>query len=145
MKRLAYTIVVICLAFVSALAVATPANAGTKRAAKVFTKTWSGHTRTLRVGRHHVAHETIYDGCCDHVIDVKLRLSHFRGNRTSGSARAMVLSVHVFDAAAFSKNNPPPREGQHHRMLLRNGVLSEPFTRTNYCDMRAGRTGACGA
>jgi hypothetical protein len=146
MKRLLYTVVALVagLAFLPTPAVATTARAGTRPAA-VFTKTWYGHTRYLRIGPKHRAHEEIYDGCCDHVINVTLRLRHFRGTRAHGSARAIVVAVRVFDRSAFSKKNPPPHKGQRGLLRLRHGVLSEPFTQTIYCDERADKTGACGA
>lgn len=147
MKRSTYAVVALIagLAFVPSLAVATPARAAARPAAKVFTRTWIGHTRYLAVGRNRLAHEWIDDGCCHHILDLTLRLSHFRGNRARGSARAIVVSVHVSDRSVFNKRNPAPHRGQRGHLQLRHGVLSEPFTLTNYCDTRAGMTGVCGA
>jgi hypothetical protein len=112
---------------------------------KTFAGTWIGHTRTLTITRHGHARERIYGGCCDHIIDLRFRLSHPRGTPDRAAARARVTYVRVFDASAFGKGQRVPRVGQRGTLRLKNGVITEPFIGTNYCDRKAGRRGICGA
>ena len=68
------------------------------------------------------------------------------GDRSTGaSATARVVAVDIHDGGAFTSSDPPPRVGQTKRLRLRDGVITEPFIGTNYCDRRAGRKGTCGA
>ena len=119
--------------------------AAKKATLRTFAGTWYGHTRSLKITRKGRAKESVGDGCCNPVIDLKLRLSKPRGTRRRASVRARVTWVKVRDKSYFSKKHPPPHVGQRRRMRLRNGVITEPFIHTNYCDRRAGRKGICGA
>jgi hypothetical protein len=107
---------------------------------KTFAGTWHGHTRGLVISSSGLVRETIYDGCCDHVVDVNAQLSKPHGP----SARATVTYVHVFDRSAFAGRRPP-RVGDRGTFTIRAGVLTEPITGTVYCDDRAENVGRCGA
>src|SRR5215213_2885491 len=121
---------------------AAAAHRATKR---TFAGFWVGHTRFLKITRRGRAKERIDDGCCNPVIDLKLRLSHPRGTSRRASIRARVTEVHVRDHSYFSRKNPPPHVGQRGRLRLRHGVIRERITGTIYCGPRASRKGRCGA
>jgi hypothetical protein len=121
------------------------ATAASRAMLRTFAGTWIGHTRSLKITSKGVATEAVGSGCCDPVIDLELRLSHPRGTTNNASARARVVAVDIHDAGAFTSSDPAPRVGQTKRLRLRNGVITEPFIGTNYCDPRAGRKGTCGA
>jgi hypothetical protein len=116
-----------------------------KATLRTFAGTWIGHTRSLKITRKGRAKESIDDGCCHRVIDLKLRLSRPRGTRHHASVRARVTSVKVHDKSYYSKKHPPPHVGQKRRLRRRYGVIFEPLTHTNYCNRHAGNKGRCGA
>jgi hypothetical protein len=123
-----------------------PATSAAQKATRAtFAGTWYGHTRGLTISRKGRAKESIDDGCCTHVIDLRFRLSHIRGTSSHASARARVTAVHVRDHRYFSKSNPPPHIGERRRLRLAHGVIKEPFTKTNYCTLKADLKGYCGA
>ena len=110
-----------------------------------FVGTWYGHTRGLIIARNGVAKESIGDGCCDPIIDLKLRLSHPRGTSLNATVTARVTAVQVHNVSAFTHTNPAPHVGEVRRFRLSDGVITEPVTNTNYCDMAADLRGTCGA
>ena len=110
-----------------------------------FSGKWEGHTRLLKISRRGRVRESIGDGCCDPVIDLRLRASDPRSGRYGPTLRVRVTVVHVHDPDAFSPSWPAPRVGQVGRLRLRHGVIREPLTKTTYCDRRAGSKGICGA
>jgi hypothetical protein len=114
-----------------------------KATLRTFAGTWFGHTRSLTITRRGRAKESIGNGCCDPVMDLKLRLSRPRGSSRHASVRARVTSVDVHDRSAMSRR--PPRVGETRRLRLRHGVIKEPLTHTNYCNMKADLRGSCGA
>jgi hypothetical protein len=123
-----------------------PATAAARKATRTtFAGTWYGHTRSLTISRKGRAKESIDDGCCTHVIDLRFGLSHIRGTPSHASARARVTAVHVHDHRYFSKSNPPPHVGERRRLRLGHGVIKEPLTHTNYCTLKADLKGYCGA
>lgn len=122
--------------------VATTASRATL---KTFAGTWYGHTRSLWIGRHGRAKESLGAGCCDPVIDLRFRLSHPRGTTRRARARVKVTAVHVHDPAAFSAKHPAPHVGEVRRLRLRGGVIHEPLTRTIYCSPEEQYAGTCGA
>ncbi|GAA3804425.1 hypothetical protein [Nocardioides panacisoli] len=107
-----------------------------------FVRTWYGHTRHLRIRSDHTAREVVYSGCCDHVLNVRYRLGHAHGTTRRGWLHARVTHVRVFDPGLIDN---PPHRGDRGRFRVRHGVLTDPFTGTNYCTIHAGQTGACGA
>lgn len=141
----------IAAASLSSVAEAAPADAGAGATAashatlRTFAGTWYGHTRSLKITSKGVATESVGSGCCNPVIDLAFRLSHPRGTSSNASATARVVAVDVHDDGAFTNSDPAPRVGQTKRLRLRDGVITEPFTGTNYCNRRSGRKGTCGA
>lgn len=120
-------------------------SAGKRATMRTFAGRWYGHTRGLTVTRRGRARETIFDGCCDHVIDLRFRLRHPHGTTTHAKARARVTSVRVYDKRAFTKQHPAPHVGQTGTVKLRHGVIHDPFTSTTYCTLEQQMKGTCGA
>jgi hypothetical protein len=124
---------------------ATVTASAHKATLRTFAGTWYGHTRSLKITRKGRAKESIGDGCCHPVIDLRLRLSKPRGTRRRASVRARVTWVKVRDKSYFSKKHPAPHVGQRRRMRLRNGVIKERLTGATYCNSKASDKGICGA
>jgi hypothetical protein len=149
MKRLLATVVLLA-AMAGWISVPRPGDgtalaAASRRATlATFAGRWFGHTRSLTITRRGHARESIYDGCCDHVIDLRFRLSRVRGTSNKASALARVTAVHVFDPSSFTPAKPAPKVGERRRLRLRNGVITEPFTHTVFCNEQA-PIGSCGA
>jgi hypothetical protein len=133
------------LAVLIAATVADAAAPAPKATLATFAGTWGGHTRSLTISRKGVAKESVGSGCCDPIIDLKLRLSHPRGTKGNASIKAKVTWVRVRDKSAYTKKHPAPHVGQTARLRLKHGVITEPLTETNYCDEAAGKRGTCGA
>ena len=148
MKRSASLLVALLLGLAAWGSAPAPSHAATShgapaaRAYSDFVRTWYGHTRHLRIRSDHTAREVVYSGCCDHVINVRYRVSHPHGTTRRGSLRARVTHVRVFDPGLVTN---PPHRGDRGRFQVHHGVLTDPFTGTNYCTIHAGQTGACGA
>src|SRR3954453_11948587 len=136
---------VVALVVLAAVVAAPVASASRHATIGTFVRVWIGHTRSLKITHRAVAKETIYDGCCTHVIDVKMRLSDVRGRPGHASARVTATAVHVFAKGYYSKKHPAPHVGEVRRIKLRHGVLTERLTNATYCNDRAGRKGLCGA
>jgi hypothetical protein len=134
----------------ASIAHAAPRQVEAKAAPKkatlaTFAGDWAGHTRGLTITRGGHARESIGSGCCDPVVDLALTLSHPRGNSHIASVAVRVTSVQVHDASAYSSSYPAPQVGQTGRLELRHGVITEPVTGTNYCNVRTQAKGTCGA
>ncbi|HTN23312.1 MAG TPA: hypothetical protein VL120_04960 [Solirubrobacteraceae bacterium] len=110
-----------------------------------FAGSWFGHTRSLKITRGGIASESIGLGCCDPVVDLRLKLSHPRGTNHVASVAVRVTKVVIRDPSNYSASNPAPRVGQTGRFKLRFGVITETLTGTNYCNQAAGLKGTCGA
>ncbi len=80
---------------------------------------------------HSQAEEVVDDGCCTRVIS-----AHFKLQRPSGTvtdaAVALRVTVRRWDALGHR-----PRVGQLGRLRLRDGILVDLLTGTNYCNDRA--------
>ena len=140
------TIVVLAAAALASPAPAAPTVAGARHATvRTFAGTWIGHTRSLRITRRGFARESIGDGCCNPVIDLKFRLSRVRGTTRDATARARVTAVHVRDHRSFSRKHPPPHVGETRRIRLRRGVIHERISGATYCNHAAARRDVCGA
>ena len=120
-------------------------QAAGKATLAAFTGTWIGHTRGLTVRRGGHATESIYSGCCDPALNLTFRLSRPQGTENDATASARVTGVWVRDRTAFTRAYPSPHVGEVRVIRLRNGVVSETLTGTNYCDSRAENEGKCGA
>ena len=107
-----------------------------------FAGYWYGHTRGLVITVGGLAQESISDGCCRPVIDLQFGLSHPRGTPRDATALATVTAVRVLDKGALLKAYPAPRVGEVRLLRLKNGVITEPLTGTNYC---APHRNVCGA
>lgn len=145
--KLLFVVSVLVAVLVTSASQASPTDqtTGARATLRTFAGTWYGHTRSLKITLKGVASESVGAGCCDPIIDLKFRLSHARGTSTKASATAHLSAVTIHDKTAFTTRNPAPRVGQTKRLRLRNGVITEPFIGTNYCDRRAGQKGTCGA
>jgi hypothetical protein len=125
-----------------ALKATVDARAAGAAGSDVFAFDWIGHTRDLKILRSGLAKETLYAGCCDHIVDVHFHVGDPHGSLSAGSLRARVTGVKVFDRSGASRL---PRRGQTTRFRIRNGVLTEPLTGIIYCDNAAELKGKCGA
>jgi hypothetical protein len=141
------TIVAAALATATAFAPASaaPAPTATHATLATFKGNWFGHTRELTIGQLGHAKAEIGDGCCDPVITFRFELSDVRGTTHNASARAKVTVVHVHDHSEFPPGSPPPHKGEVRRIHLKNGVITDPFTGTTFCDSKADQAGTCGA
>ena len=124
--------------------VLAPAHAARKTTLRTFAGRYDGHTRSLDISRAGVAKEAIDDGCCHRVLRLTFQLSHPYDSPRGPAARARVTTVVVLDPDDFSDDHPAPKPGQTGTLLLRHGVIHEPFTRTVYCSQK-GYIPACGA
>jgi hypothetical protein len=144
------TVVTVAIA-VASIAQAAPERLGARAAAThratlaTFAGTWFGHTRSLKITRGGVARESIGSGCCDPVVDLRLKLSHPRGTNHVASVVVRVTSVVIHDPSAFSSSFAAPHVGQTGRFKLRNGVIAESITATNYCNQATKEPLNCGA
>lgn len=107
-----------------------------------FAGHWSGHTRSLTISRRGRAAEAISSGCCDPVVNLDFRLSHPRGTAEDATALATVTAVWVRDRSAYSAKSPAPRVGERRLIRLRNGVITESLTGTDYCAPGVSKCGA---
>lgn len=110
-----------------------------------FTGHWYGHTRGLTIDSKGRALESISDGCCDRIIGLQMTLSRPRGVATDASVTARVTWVRIYDTSVFGPEYPPPHPRETTTLHLNNGIITEPLTRTTYCDLAAEGKGICGA
>jgi hypothetical protein len=122
-----------------------PALPSAKATLQTFAGEWYGHTRSLTITKGGVASESIGDGCCNPVIDLKLKLSRPRGVTTYAVARVTVIAVTVRDPAAYDAAHPAPHIGQIGQLHRRHGVVRDKITGATYCNQTAGAKGLCGA
>jgi hypothetical protein len=99
----------------------------------MFAGTWQGHTRGLVITRAGAARESIYSGCCTFGLAVRFQLSDPKGTARAASAIATVTAVRIGDKSAFTRANPAPRVGEKRTIRLKDGVITETLTGTNYC------------
>ena len=104
---------------------------------------WYGHTRTIRIARDGTAVESVGDGCCDPIMDLRLRLSHPRRVHGGLVATVVVTQVRLHDRHALPPGRKPPHVGQRGTLSLRAHVLVDSVTGDNYCG--AGAKPVCGA
>jgi hypothetical protein len=127
---------------VAALALA--GGGGGKATLATFAGTWQGHGHTLKVTRAGLGKEWIYSGCCDLALAMKFRLSRPQGTPRAAAATATVTAVRIGDRSWFTKANPAPHVGESRTIRLRDGVITETLTQTNYCSPSA-KHWVCGA
>lgn len=106
-----------------------------------FARDWIGHTRDLLVASSGVATEKIDDGCCHHVLTATYRIDSVSGTTADATAAVTVTAVTPGDEPL----SPMPAVGQHGTLHLTGGILTSSLSHTVYCDLRTGRSGACGA
>src|SRR5256885_9461776 len=106
---------------------------GTDATLSMFAGTWQGHTRGLVITRAGAARESIYSGCCTFGLAVRFQLSDPKGTARAASATATVTAVRIGRGAVFTKANPRPRVGETRTIRLKDGVITETLTGTNYC------------
>jgi len=91
---------------------------------------------------HSQAEEVVDDGCCTGVISPHFKLLRPSGTVTDAAVAFRVTAVRRWDAPGHR-----PRVGQLGRLRLRDGILVDLLTGTNYCNDRARpvRARLCGA
>lgn len=99
-----------------------------------FVGTWQGHTRLLVIDKDGAGRESVGDGCCHPIIDVAFTLDSATGTPTRATARGTITAVKIKDARELS--DPVPAVGQHLRLTLRDGIITESATEQIYCDTR---------
>jgi hypothetical protein len=124
---------VVALAAVAALGMTGAADTQAAGKFQRFKGTWIGHTRSLVIYSDGRAVESINDGCCTHAFTLHLRLYAPHGS-----------AVHVRVVGVQQGEYDAPRVGKRGVLRLRNGVIDESITKTDYCGSGA-RAGACGA
>jgi hypothetical protein len=134
----------------ASVAHATPRHVTSKAAAHratlaMFAGVWGGHQRRLTITRSGWAKESIGSGCCDPVVDLRLKLSRPRGNNRVASVTVRVTSVQIHDRSVYDSSYPAPYVGKTGRLRLRYGVITETVTRMNYCNKAAQAKVRCGA
>jgi hypothetical protein len=136
----------LAVAAAASIAHAAPPQPATEQATlATFAGDWAGHTRALTITRSGHAKESIGDGCCDPIVDLRLRLSRPRGDRHVASVAVRVTFVRIHDPSVYSRSYPAPHVGQRGRLKLRYGVITDSVTGANYCNARAQTRGTCGA
>ncbi|MEN8672037.1 hypothetical protein [Nocardioides sp.] len=108
-----------------------------------FKGVWTGHTRSIKIRKGHVARERISIGCCEQVADLTFDVRRARGTKRHATLRAEVTKVRSYDAGSLG--SPRPEVGDVVRFSLDRGILSEPASGTFYCNQRRGMAGGCGA
>ncbi len=133
---------------IAAARVAAELTRSAKASLATFAGSWGGHTRSLTITRDGQAVESIGDGCCDPLIDLKFRLSAVSGTKENATARITVTGVTVRDPQAFT-NDPVPEVGQTGRLSLKNGVITQSLvgwlTGVTFCNGAAAARSVCGA
>jgi hypothetical protein len=124
---------------------AAPTPAREQATLATFAGDWAGHTRALTITGSGHAKESIGAGCCDPVVDLRLRLSRPRGDRHVASVAVRVTFVKIHDPSAYSRSYPAPHVGQRGRLKLRYSVITDSVTGANYCNARSQAKGTCGA
>jgi|GEM_PF-2736273 len=108
-----------------------------------FKGLWTGHTRSIKIRKGHVARERISIGCCEMVADLTFDVRRASGTKRHATLRAEVTKVRSYDEGSLDA--PRPEVGDVVRFHLDKGILSEPATGTLYCNERRGMAGDCGA
>ena len=108
-----------------------------------FVGTWYGHTRTIAIARDGRAVESVGDGCCDPIMDLRLRVTSPRRIGAELVATVVVTGVRMHDRRALPPGRRPPRVGQSGTLRLRAHVLVDTVTGDNYCGN--GAKPVCGA
>jgi hypothetical protein len=135
---------------VASVAHATPRDVTSKAAMNratlaMLVGVWGGHQRRLTITRSGWAKESIGSGCCNPVVDLRLKLSRPRGDNHVASVIVRVTSVQIQDRSVYDSSYPAPYVGKTGRLRLRYGVITETVTRMNYCNKAAQAKGRCGA
>jgi hypothetical protein len=124
-------------------ALALAACGSGKATLAIFAGTWQGHSRGLTITRAGRGKESIYFGS-DFVLAMEFRLSGPQGAPRAATATATVTAVRIGDRSVFTTGNPAPHVGESRTIRLRDGVITETFTGTNFCSPSA-KHWVCGA
>jgi hypothetical protein len=98
----------------------------------------------MQITKSGIATESVGDGCCDPVIEVKYRVSDVHRSGETWTAQTVVTAVKVHPGWSEG-GQPAPRVGQTSILTLNNGVVVSTLTGANYCSDKADLTGVCGA
>jgi hypothetical protein len=132
------------LAIALAASVATVGGAkGATRPATLatFAGGWSGHDRGMTINRWGRGFAQVNWGAGCPCFGVAFQLSHVEGTAENATATEIVVRLY-----GWRPTPPPlPRIGQHAMLRLRQGVIQESFTRTDYCGPEAKGPTECGA
>lgn len=105
-----------------------------------FAGVWGGHDRGLSITRLGKAYEQIQAGCCCPCLRLWYRLSKPVGTTDFAAATITVTAVRApakggrVPAWGYSSDgSPPPQVGQRGTIQLKDGVILNNLTWTNYC------------
>jgi hypothetical protein len=114
---------------------------GNRTTYAMFAGYYYGHDRGLKITRDGRGRESINSGCCHQVIELRFRLSQPRGTQRRATVIATVTRVRLRERSMWPKGIPVPQVGDKRTLRLRNGVITESLTGTNYCDPSRGGDG----
>jgi hypothetical protein len=101
---------------------------------------WGGHTRGLQISAAGRGHEELYDGCCVPEYKMTFQILSVTGTLTQAAASYRVTRFKHYPGG------PNVRVGQIGKLLLRNGIVTNPLSDDYFCsDTAWGATAACGA
>ncbi len=104
---------------------------------------WSGSNRQLSVSDAGLVTEKVRDGRASVVIQLTYQLDSPISKDGVTNAKATITAVKVGNRKQVSGRLPAV--GDAGTISLREGVISPPYLKTNYCDAKAAKKGACGA
>jgi hypothetical protein len=143
LAALATLAVAASLAAAGSAARSSPAAAPSKATLQAFAGSWGGHDRGLYITRRGRGIEQVNSGCCCPCLRVTFQLSKPQGSATFAVATATALAVHAPRPRTYAAS--VPRIGQRGLVQLRNGIIVETLTDTNYCGPHAKLVTSCGA
>ncbi len=103
---------------------------------------WSGSNRQLSVSEAGVVTEKVRDGSSV-VIQLTYQLDSPLSKDGVTNAKATITAVKVGNRKQVGGR--VPEVGDAGTISLREGVISPPYLKTNYCNAKAAKKGACGA
>jgi hypothetical protein len=110
-----------------------------------FVGTWTGHDRTLTINANGIATETVYDGCCTIAWTLRFSVDHVSGTHANAAVYTTLLAADFKENPNFPNvGSPEAQVGQGGIGDVQDGVLTEVYTGTTFCDPTADAANKCG-
>ena len=109
-----------------------------------FAGSYEGHGEGLTITRSGMGKAVVYSGCCDFVLALTFHLSQPRSAPGGATATEMATAVRIGDRSAFGGPWHPPHVGERATLRLKNGVITDPLSGSDYCSPHA-KHWVCGA